>query len=226
MSTAQKLPYIFSSISNAVSSSESDEFAGWFVVQVACLHEKKVAAMLEYKGYDHFVPIRATVKKPRAVVRREKLIFPGYVFCRTSSEIKGLIVTTPGVIRILSLAGAPCIIPAQEMRNIWLIARSGLPAETHDELEVGSLVRIAEGPLAGLEGTLIQRKHRQRIAVLVKLLRRSVSVEMADWQVSALSSSSESAQKESRSRLTLLPGGNGEAARSEVSTSRAFVIHK
>jgi transcription termination/antitermination protein NusG len=226
MSTASKLPYISTPISNATSSSESDEFAGWFVVQVACLHEKKVAAMLEYKGYDHFVPIRTTVRKPRTVVRREKLIFPGYVFCRSSSEIKGLIVTTPGVIRILSLSGAPCIVPPQEMRNIWLIASSGLPAETHDDLELGSPVRITEGPLTGLEGTLIQRKNRQRIAVLVKLLRRSVSVEMADWQVNALSGGSDPAQSDSRSRLTLLPGGNPEPVRAEGFNSRAFVIHK
>ena len=56
----------------------------WFAVQVAPRHEKSVATLLSYKGYQHFLP---TYRSRRAWSDRSKTIevpmFPGYVFCRT-----------------------------------------------------------------------------------------------------------------------------------------------
>jgi transcription antitermination factor NusG len=205
----------------------SDNFSGWFVVQVACRHEDRVATMLEYKGYENFVPSRKLAGKLKGGhARKERLLFPGYLFCRLRRNSSGLIVTTPGVIRILSFAGAPSVVPVQQMRNIRLIVDSGLPAETHEELEVGSLVRITEGPLTGLEGTLMQRKNRRRIAVLVKLLRQSVSVEMADWQVCAVKPVDDPCPDAIRPRLTLLPGGSQRLRGINVNTVHSLTSRK
>jgi hypothetical protein len=47
---------------------------------------------------------------------------------------------------------------------------------------VGQRVRLAEGPLAGLEGFLVEVRKQHRIIVSVSLLKRSVAVEIdRDW---------------------------------------------
>jgi transcriptional antiterminator NusG len=168
--------------------SVSSTYSGWFVVQVAHQRERRVAMMLENKGYEQFVPSRASKRKFSGHICKEQVLFPGYLFCRARTNISGLIVTTPGVIRILGPAGSPTIVPEQQMRNIWLIVNAGVPAEAHETIEVGSLVRIIDGPLTGLEGTLVQRKSQQKIAVAVTLLRRSISVGMAAWHVQEIPS--------------------------------------
>ena len=45
-------------------------------------------------------------------------------------------------------------------------------------LEVGRRVRLEDGPLAGLEGLLIEKRKQNRLVVSVSLLRRSVAVEI------------------------------------------------
>jgi hypothetical protein len=60
--------------------------------------------------------------------------------------------------------------------------RSGLGAEPWPFLDIGQRVRLEEGPLAGLEGLLIEVSKKQRLIVSVTLLRRSVAVEVQrEW---------------------------------------------
>jgi transcription antitermination factor NusG len=55
---------------------------------------------------------------------------------------------------------------------------SQLRAEPHPYLKVGRRVRVANGPLAGLEGIVVRKKKQLRFVLSLDLIMRSVSVEM------------------------------------------------
>jgi transcription antitermination factor NusG len=178
--TQQDAPF-----TNSQSTSVRDGCSGWYAVQVITRQEHRVASMLEHKGYEHFLPLAR--RKLQLPTRREpEALFPGYVFCRLRPDVNGLIVTTPGVLRILGYGSSPVAVPEEEIRNVRLVADSGLPTETSDILRVGMAVEITEGPLRGLCGLLVAVKNCRKIVVSVELLCRSVTVELNGWDVRVL----------------------------------------
>ena len=70
----------------------------------------------------------------------------------------------------------------EEMQALQVLMRSDLPCLPWPRLEVGQAVEIAEGPLAGLLGTVTEFKKTLRLVLSVTLLCRSVLVEIdRDW---------------------------------------------
>jgi transcription antitermination factor NusG len=128
----------------------------------------QVANALRSKGYQEFVPLcRAG---PDGCLPQAPL-FPGYVFCRILVESTGLVVTTPGVIRIVAFGGIPAPIGSQELANIRSLIESGLPVDRCRYLNVGDRVRIESGPLRGLSGILLRTSGHSRIVVNLTLPR-------------------------------------------------------
>jgi len=157
--------------------------ASWFAVQVETLKEKLVARVLEWKGYDCFLPLRRPEAR-RSL--RSYALFPGYLFCRFDlSDRRSLVVTTPGVLRLVGRGALPEPVPDHEIEALHRIVDSPLPYEPV-EVETGGPVRIVAGPLRGLEGVLCQVKAPCRVVIEVSLLQRAVAVEVdARWVVPA-----------------------------------------
>jgi transcription antitermination factor NusG len=156
----------------------------WFALHVRTHTEHQVAAILRSKGYEEFLPTSRSRNK-RAT--HEKPLFPGYVFCRIVAKTQGLIVTTPGVIRIVSFGGKAAPIDPEEIRSIQLIMKSGAPAHASTGLQAGDRVRIEEGPLRGAVGTLISSQKQHRLAVSISIMMRTVIAEVEPQWVKSLS---------------------------------------
>lgn len=160
----------------------------WFAVQVAPRHEKKVASILSYKGYEQFVP---TYESRRIWTDRSKMIelplFPGYVFCKiTHKAVTGLVIATPGVVRVVGFSGRPYPIPDHEIDAIRKF--SSFPhVSPVPYLKVGQKVRINSGPLSGITGILAQIKNRHRVVVSVDLIMKSIAVDVDVADVHAVS---------------------------------------
>ena len=155
------------------------ELEYWFAVQVVPRHENKVASLLDYKGYQRFVP---TYRSSRQWCDRKKVLelplFPGYVFCRIVHGIAaGLVLTTPGVIRVVGFGGKPYPIPDHEIDAIQRVALSS-DAVPVPYLKVGRRVQISNGPLSGVTGILTQVKNHHRLVVSVDLIMNSVSIDV------------------------------------------------
>jgi transcription antitermination factor NusG len=156
-------------------------YEGWFVVQVVPRLEQRVAMMLECKGYEHYLPLIRGNACNRPDER--KPLFPGYLFCRLQPDSKGLVVGTPGVIRLLGHRCGVSTLNPDEVQNIHRIVGSDITAEAGEIVRLGSKVVIENGPLRGLRGILTQFKGRERIAVSVELLCRSILVALNAWEV-------------------------------------------
>ncbi len=113
-------------------------------------------------------------------------LFPGYVFCRLNATVYGLIVTTPGVIRIVEFGGKPAVIDPEEIRSVQLIVNSGAPVCVSKGLHPGDQVCITEGPLRGAVGVLASIRPKQRLLVSITMMMRTVIAEVdPDWVATA-----------------------------------------
>jgi transcription antitermination factor NusG len=151
----------------------------WFALRVKSHCEKVVAAGAHHKGFDHFLPLcKQRNRWSDRVKSVEVPLFPGYVFCRLSPGSRLPLLTIPGALHFVGIGRTPVPIDDQEMAAIQTAVRSELRTEPWRFLDVGHRVRLGTGPLAGLEGFLIQSRKQHRVVVSVTVLRRSVAVEI------------------------------------------------
>lgn len=151
----------------------------WYALYTCANHEKQVAAELDARTVEHFLPLYSSVRRWKD--RRVTLdlpLFPGYVFVRLALRDRLRVVQIPSVARLVGFGGLPVALPDTEMA----ILRSGfserLRAEPHAFLAVGRRVRITAGPFAGLEVVLERRKNNLRVVVSLDLIRKSVAVDV------------------------------------------------
>lgn len=155
----------------------------WVAIHVRPRREECAALLLREKGYEEFLPLyqlNASHSRTRAQIVRP--IFPGYLFCRFNSRIKAPILTTPGVIRILGADKNPTPVSEGEVDAVRAIVLSGSVCEPVPLLQVGDSVKIHSGPLRGLVGILTHVGQKNRLAVSVSILQRSIAVELdREW---------------------------------------------
>jgi transcription antitermination factor NusG len=71
------------------------------------------------------------------------------------------------------------VVPEDEIAAIQRVMQAAIPVLSHPYLHEGQRVRITHGPLAGVEGILVQTKPTKGLLVLsIDLLRRSIAVEV------------------------------------------------
>lgn len=155
--------------------------SNWFAVRVRPRAEKVVADAFRGKGYEVLLPLHKERRRwSDRIVHLEMPLFGGYVFCRFDVEHRLPILTTPGVLEIVSVGRTPHPIDDEEIASLRVLAASHLPLEPWPYLHIGERVRIVGGPLAGAEGVLLSVKDARRLVVSVTLLQRSVAVEIPE----------------------------------------------
>lgn len=151
----------------------------WFALRLRSHYERTSQAHLRERGYESFAPsYRVEQRWSDRVKLIEKFLFPGYIFCRFEPNDRLPVLTVPGVVDVVGFGKSPQPIPDEEMERVRRMVESGLPIAPHPYVEVGQKVLIERGPLAGVEGILIEVKAKTRLVVSVNLLRRSVSAEV------------------------------------------------
>jgi len=161
----------------------------WFALRVKPRTEQVVARMLRGKGYEEFLPLhRERQRWSDRVKTVETPLFGGYVFCRFDVQHRLGILTTPGVLHVVSVGKTPHPIDKEEIDSLRVLTESGLQLEAWPYMHVGERVRIVAGPLAGASGILQSVKSQDKLVVSVSLLQRSVAVvvpESSVWPESA-----------------------------------------
>lgn len=126
--------------------------------------------LLGHKGYETFLPLAPANAQGRA--RLQRVLFPGYLFCRPGENACGRVVSTPGVVRIVGMIESTKIV---ELRRI---VDSGVKAKAWPVVELGVPIEITRGPLRGCRGVYRASREGAQILIEVTLLQRSVCVEI------------------------------------------------
>src|SRR5713226_1087257 len=151
----------------------------WYAAYTCAKHEKRVAAELEAREVEHFLPLYSSARrwKDRRVTL-ELPLFPGYVFVRLALCDRLRVLQIPSVVRLVGFNGLPTALPDEELEILRCGLCQSLRAEPHPFLTVGRRVRITGGPFAGLEGVLKRKKSNLRVIVSLELIQRSVAVDV------------------------------------------------
>lgn len=159
--------------------------APWHVAWTHSHCEQLVYDQLEARGFHPFLP-RMSAWSTRAGHRRMVSVplLPGYVFLNDALDKTAHVEARKarGVVRILGEGwDRPARVPEAEIQAIRRLVDSRLPTLPYPYLREGRRVRIAAGPLSGLDGILVRARPQKGLLVLsVNLLQRSVAVEV-DW---------------------------------------------
>jgi transcription antitermination factor NusG len=148
----------------------------WQLVYTVAHHEKTVAAHLQSRGIDHFVPLYKTIHRWRKrLVNLELPLFPSYVFLHLDGSNRHNVVTVPGVVSIVSFQGRPAVVPEDQIAAVQnaLKFRRAHPCPY---LASGNRVRIMSGPLSGIVG-VIDRVKGFRVIVSVDSITSSIAIE-------------------------------------------------
>lgn len=185
MALACLIPWFRSMVSNI--SLLQVEKERWFAVQVTPRHEKKVALLLEYKSYRHFLPTSQVRRRwsDRIKILDEPL-FPGYVFCQSRAPLLSGLRGTPGIIRIVNFGGKPCPVPDCDIEDLLRVIQSGRDVAGCPYLAAGQTVQVVSGPLIGVSGTITQIKKRNRLVLSLDVIMKSISVEIGESEVAPL----------------------------------------
>jgi transcription antitermination factor NusG len=142
----------------------------WFAVRLKSNREQVTEKSLATRGYDVFLPRYRPQESSK-----DKLLFPGYLFCRMDITQRVHVLMLPGVVNILGFGSVPVPVDETELESIRLAVNAGFTLELERNFQPGRKVRIERGPLAGAEG-VVAGVQRQRLILSVTLLQRSVSI--------------------------------------------------
>ncbi len=157
----------------------ASETHDWHVLYTRHQHEKTVHQLLEGKGIESLLPLRATASRWKDRTKLLQLpLFPCYVFFRAASSSWLHVLNTPGVHMMVPGSNGPAIVPPEEIDAVRRLAENCVRVESHPFLSEGDRVRVKSGPLAGVEGFLVRKKNSFRLVVSVQLLGKSAAAEI------------------------------------------------
>lgn len=149
----------------------------WVVVHARPRCEKKVQAAARREGHTVYLPLHKRTHHYGSRVRTfDHPLFPGYVFCLTSTEGVRWLGQNRYVANCLAVEDQPRLV--HQLRQLCISLQCGLMTEAMPYLETGRRVRVQAGPLRGLEGLIIRVKGQARIVLNVDMIRESVAVEV------------------------------------------------
>ena len=156
-----------------------DISGAWCAIYTRHQHEKAIAQILSAKGLEVFLPLyKATRRWKDRTMHLSLPLFPCYLFLRGMKERRLDVVTTPGIVSILSFNGEVATVPESEIESVRRVVEWGNRVEPHPFLRCGDRVRVISGPLQGLEGILVRKKNLYRLVLSVEILERSAAVEV------------------------------------------------
>jgi transcriptional antiterminator NusG len=179
-------PALSTGQSSTVSGGSSLEQCQWYALHTRCRHEKQVAAQLQEKGIEVFLPL---IKEVRRWSDRRKLVevplFSCYVFVclALANKARTVAVQAPGVLRFVGFHDGPAAIPRSEIEGIQKVLAAPANCSPYEFLKVGQKVRIRGGSLDGIEGILIGRNGARRLVVSVNVIQQSMAVAVEGYDI-------------------------------------------
>jgi transcription antitermination factor NusG len=154
----------------------------WYACYTYGRHEKRVAAQLQERGIESYLPVvshRRRYKDRTATVTLP--VFPSYVFARFALRDLRQVLTTVGVATVVKVRGYPTPLPDAEIEQVRrMIERAetlGVEPQL-EEIAEGEPVLVVGGPFEGVEGVVVQRRGTRRVLVGLHAIGQGLSVEV------------------------------------------------
>ena len=165
---------------------KTDSPGRWYCLHTKPRQEKATARDLRARQVPFYLP--QIVKEDRTPsgrkIRSVLPLFGGYLFLLGDEMQRLEALKGNRLVRIIDVTDQEGLV--RDLQQIHQMLRSGLAIESEPAAPVGGRVRIASGPLTGLEGTVVRRGKRDHFVAVVKILGLGATVALEDWQVEVL----------------------------------------
>jgi transcriptional antiterminator RfaH len=155
----------------------------WYLIHTKPRQEQRALDNLLRQGYECFLPMLAVEKLRRGRVHLvQEALFSRYLFIRLGTGLVGQgwgpIRSTQGVTRLVTFGSEPAKI---ETQLVTLLREQQDEAANPAKLlfTPGDLVRIKDGPFAGLQGVYQMTDGEQRAMVLLEILSKPAKLRVA-----------------------------------------------
>lgn len=163
-----------------------DTTGRWLVLHTRPRTEKALARKFLSRGLAFFLPLYQRKWRSRGRLQCSHLpLFPGYIFLHGDEGARLQALETNLVARWLPVPDQ--IRLHQDLARVYRLIVAEAAMTPEDRLLPGTAVEIIQGPLAGLEGTVIRRGKQLKVFVEVQFLQRGVSVEIESWMLQPVS---------------------------------------
>ncbi|MGA2831816.1 MAG: UpxY family transcription antiterminator [Terracidiphilus sp.] len=175
--------------SSAITSPELDR--KWYAVYTVPRHEKSVVKQLDVRGVESFLPVYETVRvwRNRQRMKLTLPLFPTYLFARINFKERVKVLQSPGVLQIVGDKRECAYLPDSEVE----LLRSGFCRqrfEPYRELVIGERVRIKNGVMQGLQGTLIRKSNNTRFVLTIELINQHAAIRVDAEDLESIDASS------------------------------------
>jgi len=151
----------------------------WYALTTKPRFERTTARYLHLKGFEELAPAcRIRHRWSDRFKEMEQQLFPGYIFCQFTADQRLTVLTTPGVLSIVGFGKQLAPVDDSEIAAIRAIIESGARAWPWPYLRIGQRIRIENGCLQGVSGTLVRENDFWRVVVNIEILQRAVAVEI------------------------------------------------
>lgn len=161
--------------------------APWYVAHTKLRQEQVACDNLARQGYGVYLPRIRVLKRLRGRQQPQfDPLFPRYLFFQPGSVDHSIapVRSTLGVTTIVRFGKNPAIMRPEILKGIrdFEARRNQADDQKISPFQPGERVRIAEGPLAGMEG-LISDVAQERVIVLMQLLGQDTRVSVSHHQL-------------------------------------------
>ena len=147
----------------------------WYVAYVRLFHERKTAEKLAAMGIESFVPVREEIhqwsQRKKKVMR---VLIPQMIFIHATPKERLEALTLASISHYMVLRGehTPAVIPDRQMQQfMFMVDYSEETIEMYNfPLQPGQSIKVIKGPLAGMEGELMEIEGKSKVIVRLDLL--------------------------------------------------------
>jgi transcription antitermination factor NusG len=149
----------------------------WFACHTKPRCEKKFASLLAVEKFSHYLPLVPSVRRYRGQTKRfTKPLFPGYVFTEIPPETKSRVYQQDLLVRAIWIEDQAGFL--RQLEDVRVVVSSGLELSLHPLLKKGTRVKVAGGPLYGIEGIVDDPANPKGVIIAVDVLQQGLLVRM------------------------------------------------
>lgn len=164
----------------------TDGGSQFWVLHTRPRSEKALARVFLERGMSYFLPTyRREWRKNGRQFRSYLPLFPGYIFLHGSHDERSTALETNLVATVIPVRDQLQL--HADLFRVHRLIQSGAPVTPEEMLEPGDPVSIVRGPLAGLDGIILQRGKNLKFVIEVRMLGRAVAAEVQNWMLEAVS---------------------------------------
>ena len=158
----------------------------WYAVHTRPKHERVIAQKLQEQGITTFLPLITQLRRWSDRKKKVQLpLFSCYLFTRLlpTNEHRLRVLHVDGVFQFVGMRGQGTPIPADQIEAVRMIVNGPFSISSLPFIRSGQRVRIRNGALRGIEGTLQACNGEQSLIVSVDAIQKSLAVRVEGYDI-------------------------------------------